>query len=931
MNGPIIEGPSARTKLEGFYADNQGTINSSSKALASALVDENFKAVDDAVIELKTTSAVLIQGLDSLQKVHPFIEEAVVTFALVTKLHMQRHQNDKKILFMTVQVQDMMSALFQLRVVPDPDVRGPDNALVKTMAALAESMADDMKKWGNVTDVYMSKDFLQRTLRYQEYEQIFANFGTTFHRHKQSIGSALGPHVTAGSDATNEHVEEQGDDLTAIRKMMKTIFRRLDTPLERNVIVFIKKQENPASCINNDAALARLVTLSRKPMASFDPTGLGNTRRGSDSLKETLGRELAADLDKTFERHMRLYSRKLDSHRDQLTSTIASQGDSIITAIAANGEYVIDEVTGGLYKKVLDEDLNVLWKTQNWRGSVKARNFALALKYYFTDKMFKVRTATPESASSSEAGSTTTSPTQSPKILAVDQQLIRETRRLDEDRWALAYLGVSYLQQIVEAVDDDGAGYVSIKEANDFAHRRPEEWSLLQWLAFCAAGWHTSVTWYRTRIYNILSAMITAMQYVKPSNLQAANSYLTGLPMRRVELLLRATRPTAHPALEGTPLRRITDEYQINETKKFARRLDDQSYVLDNNTIQLVTKGRRYVYPLLYVLLKRQFDIFRLGCIHTLDPLEFDSMGESIASIFAAVDRRKKKLEAIFMSHGLDVDERMGQFAFGMFQLMSTDQKRDPIKNTIRTFQEQDAFKYRHENLGPDSEETVQDVCGKVDPKILQYDHQVDLAHFNQELVFSFSRYCDSDSCDKLIVGTKIFCVQCMDDVGAQTVDLCSSCSERKVRRMGIVHTQSHLMIETTRPIHDGETAVLVPRSKAIAARVKRDFKFGGKKSCCCCAESVTPSCWVCLICVDTYVCKSCAIKRATSIFRGPHPEHKLAHPLLWIFDSDPIVEVRSAVTNATLATLETKIAAMEEKFDRRLKTLEERLQIGGQ
>lgn len=116
--------------------------------------------------------------------------------------------------------------------------------------------------------------------------------------------------------------------------------------------------------------------------------------------------------------------------------------------------------------------------------------------------------------------------------------------------------------------------------------------SLLHWVAFCAAGWHNSVTWYRTRIYNILSAMVTVLQSVKSQNLRAATTYLTGKGIQRVELLLRTTRPTERPALEGTPLRRITDEYQKEETAKFEKRLKILNYRLDYDAIKLVAKAR---------------------------------------------------------------------------------------------------------------------------------------------------------------------------------------------------------------------------------------------------------------------------------------------------------------------------------------------------
>jgi hypothetical protein len=76
---------------------------------------------------------------------------------------------------------------------------------------------------------------------------------------------------------------------------------------------------------------------------------------------------------------------------------------------------------------------------------------------------------------------------------------------LRDDKWALEFINVAHLQSILEAIDDDGSGFVSIKEANNFAILRPKGWrcvaitftqycqnsfyrSLLHWIAFWAKG-----------------------------------------------------------------------------------------------------------------------------------------------------------------------------------------------------------------------------------------------------------------------------------------------------------------------------------------------------------------------------------------------------------------------------------------------------------
>ena len=46
----------------------------------------------------------------------------------------------------------------------------------------------------------------------------------------------------------------------------------------------------------------------------------------------------------------------------------------------------------------------------------------------------------------------------------------------DQDSWFLKYIDVPYVRPIVEAMDEDGSGFISVKEANKFALSRPAGW-----------------------------------------------------------------------------------------------------------------------------------------------------------------------------------------------------------------------------------------------------------------------------------------------------------------------------------------------------------------------------------------------------------------------------------------------------------------------
>ena len=43
------------------------------------------------------------------------------------------------------------------------------------------------------------------------------------------------------------------------------------------------------------------------------------------------------------------------------------------------------------------------------------------------------------------------------------------------DKWAFEYISAKYLQPIMEAFDDDGSGYVTYQEVNEFVDGIPED------------------------------------------------------------------------------------------------------------------------------------------------------------------------------------------------------------------------------------------------------------------------------------------------------------------------------------------------------------------------------------------------------------------------------------------------------------------------
>ncbi len=114
---------------------------------------------------------------------------------------------------------------------------------------------------------------------------------------------------------------------------------------------------------------------------------------------------------------------------------------------------------------------------QGWKGSsVKAKHLILALHDYFTDRLKAPTRGSSPISMLSPSGFEPGGPIKSP-ISPGDFSLKGKT-----DQWTLAYLNISHLQPILEAVDDDATGFITIKEINTFTNvkSRPPNWTWVQ-------------------------------------------------------------------------------------------------------------------------------------------------------------------------------------------------------------------------------------------------------------------------------------------------------------------------------------------------------------------------------------------------------------------------------------------------------------------
>ena len=85
---------------------------------------------------------------------------------------------------------------------------------------------------------------------------------------------------------------------------------------------------------------------------------------------------------------------------------------------------------------------------QRWRGIVKARHLVLAIHDYYLQKLEDWKRGDPSPGHPLS----------------------------ESDVWAVEQLDLMRLQPIMEALDEDASGFVTIQEVNQFTNARPQDW-----------------------------------------------------------------------------------------------------------------------------------------------------------------------------------------------------------------------------------------------------------------------------------------------------------------------------------------------------------------------------------------------------------------------------------------------------------------------
>ncbi|KAF8210104.1 hypothetical protein K438DRAFT_140561 [Mycena galopus ATCC 62051] len=576
----------------------------------------------------------LMNVLDEVAKLHPFVGVAVMAFKAVWALEQKRRDNDRKVLALHLEMKEMMGVLTQLKNVRDADEIAPDGSTIKgRMQEIVQAAADDIKACANAVDAYSKKKVVVKILKGPVWEGKLVKFAGAFTKRRSEFEFALSIHTALGVDAANRtlsSVDKATQEMNLKMDQMMKMFASLVPPEHKEMMRIVEQKGGPQACQENDKILKELSDLEAKS------TSLGSASQSTKSAQKTsaledLKDELTVDPEAAIEKNLTVFSRKFEVQKRQIV-------DELTKVVEREGDRVISAVTAGPHDKIVDQDVHKIWKEMGWRGSVKSRHFVMALRDYYQENA---------EDSDSAAGS---------------------GKKRNPDDWALAYLNVSRLHSISEAFDDDASGFVTVAEANTFTTSRPLD-CLTHWTAFWAIGFHQSMSIYAAKIRELTAKMFALRTRVLPANRTSVNSYLETIYQGVTSL-----ESGLAPCYVNEALQEKFSSYTTAEEDRLRGNLEAVDYDLDAaNTLTLVTgQGRIEIFllPVIYLLLKRDFEIFRICQRKVIHTEELWDAADTIGWVISAAQERVDLLQSTFQQQKVDMAQEFKTYAHGLFQYM---------------------------------------------------------------------------------------------------------------------------------------------------------------------------------------------------------------------------------------------------------------------
>ncbi|KAJ7161775.1 hypothetical protein C8R43DRAFT_314608 [Mycena crocata] len=553
--------------------------------------------------------------LDSVTKYIPAVMVAEQIFSVIIKHELDRHENDKNILVVYHTMSVFWFTLCDLQAI----FRADKEQIRSSLDTFFEGVGTTIRNFGNFREVYYRHGHFTRTLRSAEYRKQLTGFGTAFAQHKADLqfilteSSALQLNDVASSVGS---VSARLEDLTRKLDMAMAMVGR-QTPFEEDVA---RKVEE-----GGEGALQDPRFLNQLAKSAFGKDG---------ELSAQVQASVREGLDEALAKNMPRFALKIEAAQKEMTE-----------AIERSTETIMQQLNSGPYQLIKDEDIRSVWQSMNWRISCKARHFVDAVHNHFAQKFGEHRNTAGE---------------------------------MHPEQWTLSVLSqVIYYPNISDAIDDDGSGYISVHEVNQFFKSRPKEWSAVQWLSFWAMGWKQNALSYKTRCKTLFSELEASARTVLPQNRRCVKAYIKRSGLSELWLVVNSlmadglVHRAGHQMRVSEPLNALREEIMRKETAHIQSRLERIQYQLESPETVLAVLGTHrlegFVLCFLELILERHRQIIEAANTLVLGEREFETMTFSLKNLVAAFGTRYHTLTEGWKQQRLETGFLVQCFAGGIF------------------------------------------------------------------------------------------------------------------------------------------------------------------------------------------------------------------------------------------------------------------------
>ncbi|KAG1762169.1 hypothetical protein EDD22DRAFT_823696 [Suillus occidentalis] len=609
-----------------FYVQNATAIKSASDAMVTDLSKKNM---GDFLGEAKK----VMEALDVLQQVHPFVGVAILAFKAVVNLELTRRENDRRVGLMLAQASDMMTMLLQLKDTRDPTIVGPHGNIRGRLDRVLDGIKHDIEDCGNAIDKYYKSKFMVKFFRSSHWASEFLKVCSSFSQRIQDLQLALNIRTTLRVDIAIDKLDE------LIRKQSDR-----ETKFEKEV----QMRGGREKCLESEDKLDASKPTSKTASAN---TSVVEHHR----LDASLLYELRAPLRNLLDENRALFMFKLDTQTSDIKDAIKDSETRIMWAFNSR------------FRRVKDPHLRYIWKEMKWTTSVKTLYFIAELHDYYMNRFTHLRRDAPPPEAVSDASSLVLrvpSPTPTVSVMSDSEGEDRELPAVDPayhelptvnpaDRWCLKYLSVFYVPSLSEGFDGDANGLVSVREVNTFTSAMPLGWTLPKALAYWAAGWRLDSQYYHTRIEQVLNSMVYAQADVLPENRGCIATYLNSYVIDGIKRLVRSLAELG-PEYSDPDLAQLTSQRREAQEETLATKLNIVKYEIDSkDSIKLFGSGRieNFLLPLLYLVIRRHLQIMKLASTVILVERELESATQTIENILEGVSLRVEQLAGAFPSN----------------------------------------------------------------------------------------------------------------------------------------------------------------------------------------------------------------------------------------------------------------------------------------